>query len=209
MALLICSNFNEYEPIVICGGDTLKKVFNNNNINSYSLSFSKTKMFKTLSSMKKIIKQNDVNILHCHDNTASLYGYLVKKLYKLDVKIISHIHNCYPFLKEEGINKKIDKVMGMYDAMPTLANMFNFNYKYALGHDIFNTDNNIVVFPNGNWVTDKMYYNAQKEEYLLLKDSVVNDDEIEKNKEYANKLLEVSDSIIVYDLEAGGNNEKK
>ena len=42
MALLICSNFNEYEPIVICGGDTLKKVFNNNNINSYSLSFSKT-----------------------------------------------------------------------------------------------------------------------------------------------------------------------
>ena len=33
--------------------------------------------------------------------------------------------------------------------------------------------------------------------------------EIEKNKEYANKLLEVSDSIIVYDLEAGGNNEKK
>ena len=107
------------------------------------------------------------------------------------------------------LNKKIDKVMGMYDAMPTLANMFNFNYKYALGHDIFNTDNNIVVFPNGNWVTDKMYYNAQKEEYLLLKDSVVNDDEIEKNKEHANKLLEVSDSIIVYDLEAGGNNEKK
>ena len=25
MALLICSNFKEYEPIVICGGDTLKK----------------------------------------------------------------------------------------------------------------------------------------------------------------------------------------
>ena len=45
MALLICSNFKEYEPIVICGGDTLKKAFNN--IDSYSLSFSKTKMFKT------------------------------------------------------------------------------------------------------------------------------------------------------------------
>ena len=106
------------------------------------------------------------------------------------------------------LNKKIDKVMGMYDAMPTLANMFNFNYKYALGHDIFNIDNNIVVFPNGNWVTDKMYYNAQKEEYLLLKDSVVTENEIEKNKDYANKILEVSDSIIVYDLEKEDNNEK-
>ena len=29
------------------------------------------------------------------------------------------------------------------------------------------------------------------------------------SKSDANKLLEVSDSIIVYDLEAGGNNEKK
>ena len=97
----------------------------------------------------------------------------------------------------------------MYDAMPTLANMFNFEYEYALGHDIFSKHDNIVVFPNGNWVTDKMYYNAQKEEYLLLKDSVVNKDEIENNKQYANKLLEVSDSIIVYDLEAGVKDEEK
>lgn len=107
------------------------------------------------------------------------------------------------------LNKNIDKVMGMYDAMPTLANMFNFEYEYALGHDIFSKHDNIVVFPNGNWVTDKMYYNAQKEEYLLLKDSVVNKDEIENNKQYANKLLEVSDSIIVYDLEAGVKDEEK
>lgn len=107
------------------------------------------------------------------------------------------------------LNQRVDKVMGMYDAMPTLANMFNFDYKYGLGHDIFSVDENIVVFPNGNWVTDKMYYNAQKEEYLLLKDSVVNDEEIENNKAYANKLLEVSDAIIVYDLEAGEKDEEK
>ena len=109
----------------------------------------------------------------------------------------------------ELLNKEVDKVMGMYDAMPTLANMFNFDYTYALGHDIFSTNENIVVFPNGNWVTDKMYYNAQKDEYLLLKDSVVTDEEIEKNKAYANKILEVSDSIIVYDLEAGEQNEEE
>lgn len=110
---------------------------------------------------------------------------------------------------DKVLNKEIDKAMGMYDAMPTLANMLNFDYEYALGHDIFNIDDNIVVFPNGNWVTDKMYYNAQKEEYLLLKDSVVNDEEIENNKAYANKLLEVSDAIIVYDLEAGEQNEEE
>ena len=112
--------------------------------------------------------------------------------------------------KGTKMNKEITTVMGMYDAMPTLANMLNFDYKYALGHDIFNVDDNIVVFPNGNWVTDKVYYNAQKEETLSLKDNVVvTDEEIEKNKEYANELLEISNSIIVYDLENEGKDEKK
>ena len=106
------------------------------------------------------------------------------------------------------LNKEITEVMGMYDAMPTLSNMFNYDYEYGLGHDIFSTTNNIVVFPNGNWLTNKAYYNAQKEEYLLLKDSVVTKDEIEKNKEYANTLLEVSNSIVVYDLEAEVKNEE-
>ncbi len=107
------------------------------------------------------------------------------------------------------LNQKIDKVMGMYDAMPTLANMFNFDYKYALGHDIFSIDDNIVVFPNSNFITDKMYYNAQKEEYLLLKDSVVTEDEVNNNKEYVNEILEISNSIIVYDLEKEENNEEE
>lgn len=108
------------------------------------------------------------------------------------------------------LNKQVDMVMGMYDVMPTLANMFNFDSTYALGHDIFSINENIVVFPNGNWLTDKMYYNAQKEEYLLLKDSVVNEGEIDNNKKYANKLLDVSDSLIVYDLlnKNGVENEK-
>ena len=112
--------------------------------------------------------------------------------------------------KGTKMNKEITTVMGMYDAMPTLANMLNFDYKYALGHDIFNVDDNIVVFPNGNWVTDKVYYNAQKEETLSLKDNiVVSDEEIEKNKEYANELLEISNSIIVYDLENEKKDEKR
>lgn len=107
------------------------------------------------------------------------------------------------------LNKEITNVAGMYDAMPTLANMLNFDYKYGLGHDLLSVKDNIVVFPNGNWVTDKMYYNAQKEEYLLLKNSVVNEDEIENNKTYANKILEVSDATIVYDLQNEDKDEEK
>ena len=98
------------------------------------------------------------------------------------------------------LNIENDNVMGMYDVVPTLGNMFGFYNKYALGHDIYNIrENNIVAFPNGNWVTNKMYYNSQKGEYLPLVDEPISEEEITKNNDYTNKLLDVSNNIIVFD----------
>ncbi len=67
--------------------------------------------------------------------------------------------------------QQIDKVMGMYDIQPTLGNMMGFENKYALGHDIFSIgddEENVVIFPNGNYVTDKVYYDNQKDTYYDL-----------------------------------------
>lgn len=102
--------------------------------------------------------------------------------------------------KDKKLEKEVTKVMGMYDVLPTLGNMFDFTSPYALGHDIFSIDDNIVVFPDGNWLTDKMYYNSQKEEGKPLTDEPVSVDYINEKNAYTQELLSVSDSIIVYDL---------
>ena len=113
-------------------------------------------------------------------------------------------------MKGTKLNKKYSNVMGMYDVMPTLGNMFGFYNKYGLGHDIFNIkDKNIVVFPNGNWVTNDVYYNSQKGEYLSLNGKAISEDEIKKNNEYSTKLLDVSDQMIVFNLLKQGDNENK
>lgn len=102
---------------------------------------------------------------------------------------------------ETKLHKNIDTVMGMYDVMPTISNMFNFYNKYQLGTDIFNTiGDNVVVFPNGNWMTNKVYYNAQKGEYLSLASTVIDKEYIKQYEDYAAELLNVSNSLIVYDL---------
>ena len=127
--------------------------------------------------------------------------------------------------KDNKNAKKIDTAMGMYDLMPTLGNMLDVSNKYALGHDIFNhLDDNLVVFPTGNWLTNKMYYNNQKGEYLALKESIITDEYVNANNKRADDILNVSNSILVYDLiknaesessqvdeskMVGGNNEKK
>ncbi len=104
-------------------------------------------------------------------------------------------------MKNTSLNMEVKNVMGMYDAMPTIGNMLGIYNQYALGNDIFNTkENNIVVFPNGNWVTNKVYYNSQKGEYLSLVNEAISEEEIKNNNEYANALLDVSNDIIVFNL---------
>lgn len=109
-----------------------------------------------------------------------------------------------PFIiwsKNEKFETNVTTVMGMYDAMPTLGNMLGFNPKYALGKDIMNLEDNIVVFPNGNWLTNNIYYNSQKDQYKILNtDYIVNNDEIDNNNNYVSKRLEIANNIILYDL---------
>ena len=109
-------------------------------------------------------------------------------------------------MKNTKLNFENKNVMGMYDVVPTLGNMFGFYNKYTLGHDIFDIkENNIVVFPTGNWVNNKIYYNSQKSAYLPLSEEPITEEEINSNTEYTNKLLDVSNDIISFDL----LNEKK
>lgn len=109
-----------------------------------------------------------------------------------------------PFIiwtKDKKFNVEVKEVMGMYDALPTLGNMLGFESEYALGHDMFSVDENIVVFPDGNWLTNKMYYNNQTGEAKLIDPTQpVTIDYIEKNCKHADEVVTVSNSIITYDL---------
>lgn len=108
--------------------------------------------------------------------------------------------------KNKNVRKKINvtnnNVIGMYDILPTLGNMMNFKSDFALGHDIYDIkDKNIVIFPNANFVTNKIYYNNSNSSYLALGNNIVlADDYIDNCKKYTEERLDVSNNIIVYDL---------
>ena len=101
---------------------------------------------------------------------------------------------------DQEFNLEVSEVMGMYDVLPTMANLFGFKEDYSLGHDIFSDEENIVVFPNGNVLTDKVYYNELNEEYITFSDEPISSDYIERIREHASDVIEVSNGIIKYDL---------
>lgn len=108
------------------------------------------------------------------------------------------------------LNMEVKDVMGMYDVAPTIGNMLGFSNEYAMGHDIFNIkSNNIVVFPNGNWVTNDLYYNSQKGEYFSINNQAISEEKIKENNSYATKLLNISNNMIVFDLLKKQEEEKE
>lgn len=150
------------------------------------------------------LKKSDYNLLYNYDPVSDSIkskdeeGYIEFDFYKKELLKKVPLIVWSDFNKN---SKEVKKIMGMSDVLPTLGNMFGFSSKYALGNDIFSIDKNIVVFPSGNWLTDDMYYNNQKSEGKLLDSShFISVEEIEKNNEYAQKVLTVSESIILFDL---------
>ena len=101
---------------------------------------------------------------------------------------------------DKKYRRKVSSAMGMYDVLPTIANMFGFKDKYGLGHDIFSDNEKIVVFPNGNVLTDKVYYSNLNDEYVALSDEPIDSDYISRLKDYANQILDVSNGIVLHYL---------
>jgi len=160
------------------------------------------------------LSYKDMNYLYNYDY---LTGELKEETDPTYIEYDSYDHNLNKktplifWTKNKNLSKKlkgeVNNVMGMYDAAPTLYNMLDIDNKYVLGHDIFNIkEDNIVVFPNGNFLTNDVYYNNSTGLYKILNDGVILDsDYITKNTEYTELALDVGNAIINYDL----FNEKK
>lgn len=115
--------------------------------------------------------------------------------------------------KDQKYQEEITTVMGMIDVLPTIGNMLGVHNEYALGKDILSLgedEENIVVFPDGDWLTNRMYYSHSKEAGKILDTSyTVSAEYITKNNEYAEEIISLSDAIIVHNLIEKVGNEQK
>ena len=154
------------------------------------------------------LSYKDMNYLYNYDY---LTGELKDELDPTYVNYDSYDHQLNKktplimWTKNKELAKKfhgeVKTTMGMYDAAPTLYNMLGIDNPYVLGHDIFNIKkNNIVVFPSGNFLTEKVYYNNSTGEYKPLKDDPLDVDYINDNLAYTEKALKVGNAIVNYDL---------
>ncbi len=202
LALEICKNMKEYEPIVVCGGEELRKCFVSNNIESYSIEFDKVKFKNSIKGLKNIIRDNNVDIVHAHDNNASLKAYVAKKLYRLDVKVISHIHNCYPWLVGRNKNKIIDFILRR-----------RYDYNIACGklvYDFYTKNTNYVHEKNTVILSNAIDVQAISNSRISDLESIYNEFNIPRDKTILGFIGRLSEQkgIIPFVKEVAKNKDK-
>lgn len=164
VALLICKNIKEnINSTIICGGDELRDYYIKHDINSYNIDFSQN-IIKIVNQLSRLIEENEVDIIHAHDNKASLYAYLAKITRHRDVKLISHVHNCYDWLNKKSFYKIIDR---------TLRNKYDLNlmcgkvvYDYYLENASYIKKNKAITISNFidvEEIKEKTNYSLKKE----------------------------------------------
>ena len=131
------------------------------------------------------------------DDTDENYVEVGSYKYELNRKV--------PFIiwtKNKKFNEKISTPAGMIDALPTLGNMLNIKSKYQLGTDIMSIkgSDNTVVFKDGSYVTSKIYYNSKTSEIFPITNEAISEDYIKERAEYADKIIEISNYVITYNL---------
>ncbi len=72
------------------------------------------------------------------------------------------------FIYAKGIpSKKIEKLGSTYDLLPTIANLFDLNFdpRFYVGVDLFSDLPSLVLFNNGDWISEEGVYYARKKSF--------------------------------------------
>ncbi len=104
-------------------------------------------------------------------------------------------------VKLEENPQVIEKVCGPVDILPTLLNLFGFEYDSRLyaGRDIFSEEEGLVIFSDRSFVTDHVIYDRKAKE-TVWKDDVIPSEEQELYLEYWQKEVKDRYQLSAYIL---------
>lgn len=100
----------------------------------------------------------------------------------------------------------VDKYCYSVDILPTLLNLFGFEYdsRLLMGSDIFSTAEDLVIFNNRSFITDKGKYNATTKEFTPFEDATFESetqmkDYVKQIKASVNNKFKMSAQILEKD----------
>jgi Phosphoglycerol transferase and related proteins, alkaline phosphatase superfamily len=105
----------------------------------------------------------------------------------------------FPNDDHKGINHTYS---GQMDLLPTLANIFNLSIKYVFGKDIMNTNTQYVLFREGSFTDEKIFYISWANAYydIATGKPIAETPELKMKKEEILNNLSYSDDVLNHNL---------
>ena len=97
--------------------------------------------------------------------------------------------------------KVVDKYTSSLDLLPTLLNLFGVKYdsRLLIGTDIFSNSDDLVIFNNKSWITDKGRYDYLKGEFEPFTDEELDSDYVDKINDIVSLKFQMSKLLISKD----------
>jgi len=131
------------------------------------------------------------------------YGWEKEKLDELaghEVEPNFEIFKNHFILWNPGMEKSIvvDEPCSSLDILPTLSNLFGLEYdsRLLMGQDILSDADPLAILSNRSFITDKVMYNSQTREAILLTDEELPKDYISNMNKIVRNKFSVSKSIV-------------
>ena len=89
--------------------------------------------------------------------------------------------------------EKLDRVNSTFDILPTVLNLVNLPYdpRVYVGSDYFDPASELVIFPNGSWITDNGSYYASDDTY----EETLTEEEVDARNREVENLFRLSRMI--------------
>lgn len=127
------------------------------------------------------------------DAKAEMEAMSNKKLSDLDVQ-----RNCLIMYNSAMDTIEVEKTCSAMDIMPTLLNLFGFEYDSRLfaGRDMLSDSPSLVVFSNRSFITDSVIYDASTKKAISRTEDAVSEEYLEGMKSYVKSLFRYSAGIL-------------
>lgn len=98
-------------------------------------------------------------------------------------------------------NVEVNKYTSSLDLLPTLLNMFGVKYdsRLLIGNDIFSSAEDLVIFNNKSWITDKGRYNYLSKKFESFNGEKVSQEYIDNINDMVNLKFQISKLLISKD----------
>jgi len=109
---------------------------------------------------------------------------------------------CWNGAMEGKAAVEIDDYCSTIDILPTLLNLFGFEYdsRLVMGRDVLSDAEPIAIISNQNFICKNYRFNATDNDIVITSDKEISDEEINEKKNYVKEIMTSSTAILNTDF---------